>query len=835
MGKNGWVICSVLSAVSVLPARAQISREPLVNLPGHVLGILSQATLVPRPVQTEQETLTVSVMLKLTDPESFAAFERELNDPNSASYHRTINGSDFTTRFGPSQDAYAGVLAYFEQNGFTLVKGSTNRITLTFRATRAQAESAFHVSIDDYLLGDRKFYAIASDPWLPASITSLVAGVSGLSNLARWTPFAAPSPATSESILTAYGGKVTPSGSTNSAGLPPGIDGTGQTIAILSFFSYNRNDVINWLSHEKLPASLINNLSDYTVGAGITNTLSSREPLVDIDTVLAIAPGAKVVVYLAPEYDGGAEASDDYTPIAAAIDNMWLTGGVISTSYGLCEAEIAFADAGKMDSLLESASTVGITLFAATGDTGTTCQGRDDKTYPNTIPYPASSPHAIAVGGTSLSVNAGNAYGSESYWNNSIGSGGHGFSLFWAEPNYQTSAFGGGATGRSVPDVSMDADPGITVCMQTPSADPGCLSYGGTSMAAPLWAGVWALANQANQDALGYTFSPSSGYFYTLSANAFHAPSTIGSGTYWKVGLGTPDIPALVAHAIPPSITNFSPDSGPASGGTLVTITGTGFIGVEKVTFGGVTGTNLKIESASKLTVETPAHVGGNAMLIELVTPGGAAKLGSFTFVPSITGFNPAVGPTVGGETVVVYGTGLSAGMTLKFGDAAATISWCGPLTDCEVISPAHAVGSVQLTATVGGAVSLASKDQFSFDLFPTITGISPNTIPQNKGFTATKVVLTITGTGFSTTPGQTVFNYASSVLSDVACGAATTSGATACTAVFINPPSDTPKVTNVTTGVTVTVNGLTSLDSVNFTYPTPPPVTPPCKGTTCS
>jgi subtilase family serine protease len=171
MGKNGWVICSVLSAVSVLPARAQISREPLVNLPGHVLGILSQATLVPRPVQTEQETLTVSVMLKLTDPESFAAFERELNDPNSASYH-----SDFTTRFGPSQDAYAGVLAYFEQNGFTLVKGSTNRITLTFRATRAQAESAFHVSIDDYLLGDRKFYAIASDPWLPASITSLVAG-----------------------------------------------------------------------------------------------------------------------------------------------------------------------------------------------------------------------------------------------------------------------------------------------------------------------------------------------------------------------------------------------------------------------------------------------------------------------------------------------------------------------------------------------------------------------------------------------------------------------------------------------------------------------------------
>jgi hypothetical protein len=260
-----------------------------------------------------------------------------------------------------------------------------------------------------------------------------------------------------------------------------------------------------------------------------------------------------------------------------------------------------------------------------------------------------------------------------------------------------------------------------------------------------------------------------------------------------------------------------------------VTIIGTGFIGVEKVTFGGVTGTNLKIESDSKLSVETPAHIGGNDLLIELVTPGGTAKLGGFTFVPSITGFNPAVGPTSGGETVVVYGTGLGAGMTVKFGDAAATINWCG-LTDCQVISPKHAVGSVQLTTTVGGAVSAASMDEFSFEVFPTITGITPNTIPQNEGFNATNVVLTITGTGFSITSGQTLFNLNGSVLSDVSCSDATT-----CKAVFVNPPLNTGKVSNVTNGVTVTVNGLTSLDSVSLTYRMAPPVTPPCKGTTRS
>jgi hypothetical protein len=82
-------------------------------------------------------------------------------------------------------------------------------------------------------------------------------------------------------------------------------------------------------------------------------------------------------------------------------------------------------------------------------------------------------------------------------------------------------------------------------------------------MAAPLWAGVWALANQANLGALGYTFSPSGGYFYTLPPNAFHVPSTIGSGTYWNVGLGTPDIPALIANAIPPSLPTSVRTQGP--------------------------------------------------------------------------------------------------------------------------------------------------------------------------------------------------------------------------------------------------------------------------------
>jgi len=348
-------------------------------------------------------------------------------------------------------------------------------------------------------------------------------------------------------------------------------------------------------------------------------------------------------------------------------------------------------------------------------------------------------------------------------------------------------------------------------------------------MAAPLWAGAWALANQANKDEKGYVFSASGGYFYTLPANAFHAPSTMTSATYWNVGLGSPNIAALISDGLPPEIEKFTPDSGPASGGTVVTITGTGFIGVEKVTFGGVAGKHLKIESQSKLTVETPAHVGGNDMLVELVTPGGVAKLGSFTFVPSISGFNPKVGPTTGGESVEVSGSGLSTGMTLQFGTDVVKVTSCSGTTLCGVISPAHVAGSVPLMTTVGGVASAPSKDDFSFKVFPTITGISPNTIPLNTASTPVNVVLTLTGTGFSTTSGKTVFSYSGLNLSDVVC-----SSKTSCTAVFISPALGSAKVETVTTGVTVTVGGLTSLDSVDLTYSVASPVQP-CKGTTCS
>ena len=118
------------------------------------------------------------------------------------------------------------MLAHLQQNGFTLVRGSDNRRTITVDGTRAQAEQAFHVAIGDYRLGDRTFHAISSDPAVPATLAPLIATVAGLSNKAVWMPAGAPSPLTPASTATAYNGSLTPAGTTNTGGLPPGIDGS---------------------------------------------------------------------------------------------------------------------------------------------------------------------------------------------------------------------------------------------------------------------------------------------------------------------------------------------------------------------------------------------------------------------------------------------------------------------------------------------------------------------------------------------------------------------------------------------------------------------------------
>ena len=886
-----------INDASVLPVTAQTGTQTT-TLPGHVLGILPKATHLARNPARENDMVMIEVVLRLSDEAGFKAFSAELEDPASPNYHKPILPSEFTTRFGPTQEAYDQVLEYLQDNGFTLAVGSNNRRTITVRGTRAQAEKAFYVQIDDYQLGERNFHAVATDPSLPADIAPLILGVGGLSNLAKWQAALAPSPATPASIATAYGAKLTNAGLSNSGGLPPGLDGSGQTIGIIAFEDFNMSDVSNWLAlpYVNLPADLINNVHKVSVDGGLSMGPGAVEPVLDVDSVLGIAPGANIQVYGGP---WNSEASGFYTLINFAIDNVGF-GGTLTDSYYLCEAEIAQSDALSLDSLLQGAAASGITMFAAAGDYGTSCiQGKS--VFPNSIAYPSDAPHAVAVGGTTLHVESDNSYDFESWWNAGGGAGGYGNSMY-------TSALGEPLIERAVPDVALDADlsTGMIICLATALASPNCFPAAGTSMSSPMWAGIWSLVNQANLDAGRSPFSAGNGYLTTIPS-AFHSPSKMSSvgNDSVHLGMGTPKVPILVAISGPElQLFGITPDFGTAAGGTTVTINGQGFLGVKKVTFGGASATHLKVYSDSLLTVESPVAPSAQAH-IQVETPAGTSASTSsavFNYVPEITAVSPNQGPLTGENTVTVSGVGLSSkhGFEYSFGGDLATGVSCSTSTTCTMVVPTHGLGSVQLKietpfgnspTSVTYTYGAPSITSFTPTVGPTTGGVAIGISGANlaSGMTvlfgstpATGVVcvgptfcwvnnptgsvgsvhLSATVDDVTSAPSAGTFTFevfptiasispnpaaAGTTVTVTGTGFSTTAGQTTFNFFAINVNGTSCSATQcsavvpqevngtaTTTAVTVTVNGNTSTDWVAFAYPGKP-APPPCTGTICN
>jgi hypothetical protein len=187
-----WLL--VFLFFSALPARLSVastnfdhptkSLPATVRLPGHVLPALAKATIVPSSSKSESAPITLTLVLKRDDQVGFERFLHDLYDPKSPSFHRFLTQRQIADRFGPSRSDYNSVLRWMKSKGFSLERGSKNRLTLTMRGTQAQAERAFDVRIADYRIGGRTFRANDGDPALPLPLASRVQSISGLSNLA---------------------------------------------------------------------------------------------------------------------------------------------------------------------------------------------------------------------------------------------------------------------------------------------------------------------------------------------------------------------------------------------------------------------------------------------------------------------------------------------------------------------------------------------------------------------------------------------------------------------------------------------------------------------------
>src|SRR5262249_7644308 len=129
----------------------------VVPIPGEVPPAVATATRLPGSPSPDL-SVTLTIVLNPSDQPGFDAFLRDVRDPRSPLFRRSLGQRDLAARFGPSREAYDDVLSWLTEQGFTLVEGSANRLTLTVQGTRGRVEQVFGVRVDDYQIGDRTFY-----------------------------------------------------------------------------------------------------------------------------------------------------------------------------------------------------------------------------------------------------------------------------------------------------------------------------------------------------------------------------------------------------------------------------------------------------------------------------------------------------------------------------------------------------------------------------------------------------------------------------------------------------------------------------------------------------
>ena len=571
------------------PAAAGTPSVPLVRLPGHVLDALKDAKPLPSRHGADAEPLTLTIVLKRADQAGFDRYLSDVYNPRSPRFRRFLSQPEITERFGPSVQAYNDLLSYLRRNGFRIVQGSANRMTVTASGTRAQTERAFATRLRDYEGHGRRFFANDADPAVPAHIAGDIQAVVGLSNLAVPQPAQASLPVAVASAIGELAYKILLyDGLGNSeaaayfaeqltqltyaagegatvemlgfaaaedllplelleafqplARLQPNPDvklspdtvtpGSGQKIGILAFSSINLQDVADWLALTKQRESLANQVSQVAVNGGAPLSADETDILMAVDTILTVLPGAQVVVYHAPKGSSAPGAGFQMLFNAMIADHVT----VISNSSSYCEDQTTLADAQSIDSILATAAAAGITVLNATGDSGGSCSDGSA----NTIAVPADSPNATAVGATSPTYGPAFTYGSETWLNGSSRTpptvqSGYGVSKFFAIPPYQTALISGSM--RSVPDVVSPGDPqtGIGVCQADNGGCPPLQTFGGTSLSTPFWASVAALINQLEGHPVGNLNS----LLYPLS-DTFHSAASMGTDPA-HVGLGSPN------------------------------------------------------------------------------------------------------------------------------------------------------------------------------------------------------------------------------------------------------------------------------------------------------
>jgi uncharacterized repeat protein (TIGR01451 family) len=484
---------ALLLALGPAPAAPAAERQRVNG--GHIPAAAARLAAVGKLPGSQR--LSLAIGLPLRNQQELDTLLQQLYDPSSPNYRRYLTPEQFTERFGPTQKDYQALMDFAKSNGLAVTATHPNRVVLSVAADVTDIQRAFHLTMRVYRhpREERDFYAPDVEPSVAFGVPIL--RISGLDNyslphpnfklrLANATPKSGTGP----------GGTYL--GSDFRTAYVPGTEltGAGQSVGLLQFDGFYASDIASYASQAGLPDIP---LTVVPIDGGVSTPGSNNgEVCLDIEMVMSMAPGlTRIYVYEAPNPSPWVDLLS-----RMANDNL---SKQLSCSWGGGSPD------ATAEEIFKQMAAQGQSFFNATGDSDA---------FVGAIEFPSDSTNITQVGGTTLTTGTGATYTSETVWNwglqgsSYVGSSG-GISTYYLIPDYQLginmSANQGSTTMRNVPDVALTAD-NIYVVYNNGSTG----TFGGTSCAAPLWAGFTALVNQqagaAGRPAVGF-LNPA---FYTI-------------------------------------------------------------------------------------------------------------------------------------------------------------------------------------------------------------------------------------------------------------------------------------------------------------------------------
>ncbi|MGB9334419.1 MAG: S53 family serine peptidase [Candidatus Acidiferrales bacterium] len=737
-------LLAVVAMVLVISLDCQAQALP--PMTRHVRDAIATGQARPAGKLPATQSMRLTLVLPLRNQSNLDQFLKDLFDPSSPYFHQFLTVDEFTSLFGPSQADYAALINFAQSNGFTVVGTSRNRVNLDITGSVSTIEKAFHVTMGVYQhpTEDRTFFGPDREPTPNVSVR--LWRIAGLDN------YSIPHPAALHKIKGAKPNATTGSGPSASflgsdmrAAYYGGsaLTGAGQSLGLLEYVGTDLADLTTYYTNahqtNSVPVTLVS--TDGTSTSCVAPGCDDTEQTLDMTQALGMAPGlAHLIVYVGSGDAAIFNSMATRTPLNAQLSSSWTWSP---------------ADPNTDNPYFQEFAAQGQNLFQASGDSGAW-------TTRSAI-YPADDVFVTSVGGTDLVTgSAGGPWSSETTW---VDGGGGVSPDRYTIPSWQTTAAAGcsscSKTLRNGPDVSANANFTFYVCADQTTCTAN--EYGGTSFAAPMWAGYMALVNQQAVSSTGKSVGFINPLIYPIAAGSSYGTDfhdiTSGSNGFsattgydLATGLGSPNGSGLInALAGSSSSPNFSLSASPGSVSVVQGNNGTSTI-TSSVSggFNSAVALSASGQPTGVTVTFNPTSIAAPGSGTSTMTMAVASTTATGTYTITVTGTGGGLTRTTSVSLTVT--APVTGNFTLSASPTSLTITRSSHGTSTITIHPSGGfTGAVTLSAT-----GMNSGTTASFSTNPA-TSTSVVTFTASSSATTGIVTITIHGTSGSLTHTTTI------------------------------------------------------------------------------